>query len=419
MLRRQWMGIVTFVSMNRTITLLSTAFTLIATLSVGQWQPYNTGLNAVRSVTTQDGAIYLASYPNGVFKSTNDGGSWTDVNSGLPVSGSSIFARSVGSNATHLFAGTHSGIYRSANGGTSWEAANGSLTASNQVYANKFFRFGNTTFAVFTGSVGTGGGVYRTVDNGSTWLIGHSGMGSNATVYQLASSGSALYAATNVGLYKSTDNGQQWSAIPNSNFAIYAVQFAGGRLHIISTFGYRYSTTDGASWTNSTGGPANPSRGELIAFDGKLYAITGTNSGVLRSLDNGASYSAYNDGLTPIDAVAQEQFHASGNTLYMGAFSDLYSITGSSVGLGEMDGNDRVAVYPTVFQEGFTVDLEMLEQPASLVMTDASGRTVFRADVRNERTFVPRTGLAAGAYRLLILDSRTGTVLQRGAVIAE
>jgi len=362
----------------------------------------------------------MVSYPNGVFTSVNDGATWSASNSGLPLTNSSYFVRSVGRNTTHLFAGTHSGIYRSANSGGTWTLANGSLTASSTVYANKFFQFGNTTFAVFTGTIANGGGIYRTVDNGNTWLIGHSGFGSNATVYHIASSGSALYAATSVGLYKSTDNGQQWSTLPGSNFAVYAIAAASGRLIAVSAFGYRYSTDDGATWTNSTGAVANPTKGELIAFDGKIYSISGTNSGSFISLDNGGSYSAFNDGLAPIDVVSQEQFHASGNRLYMGTFSDIYSIVGSSVGLADASSRESIPMYPSPFTDGFTIDLSGVEPGGTLLILDAAGREVHRiAGLAAGPHFISREGLASGRYSVVLMERSSNTFVPVGTVIAD
>jgi len=402
--------------LNKTLLLLlSFSSTCVAT---AQWLPYVSGLSTVRSITTQNDVIYAASYPTGIFKSDNDGASWSLAINGITLSSGNAFARSVGRNTTHLFAGTHTGIYRSNNGGTNWTLANGSLTASTTIYANKFFQFGNTTFAVFSGTIANGGGIHRTVDNGNTYLIGHSGMGSNATVYQLATSGTALYAATSVGIYKSTDNGQQWSILSGTNFAVYAIQIVTGRLVIISTFGYRYSTNDGATWTNATGALASPTKGELIAYDGKLYAISGTNAGTLISTDNGSSYSAFNTGLAPIDAVSQEQFHASATRLFLGAFSDLYSIPGSTVGISGNTVMVAANVFPTVFSTGFTVDLSGYHGNSTLLLLDASGREVLhREGLQAGISFIARNGLASGRYSAVVIHQ--GAIVYRSAVIAE
>jgi hypothetical protein len=402
--------------MNKTLTLL---LALCCTcVAQAQWQPYNSGLSTVRSITTQADAIYAVSYPTGIFKSDNDGATWTPAINGITLSSGNAFVRSVGRNLTHLFAGTHTGIYRSNDGGANWTLANGSLTASGTIYANKFFQFGNTTFAVFSGTIANGGGIHRTVDNGNTWLIGHSGMGSNATVYQMATSGTALYAATSVGIYKSTDNGQQWSLLSGSNFAVYAIQVVNGRLVVISTFGYRYSVNEGANWTNATGAVATPTKGELIAYDGKLFAITGTNTGALVSTDNGSSYTAFNTGLAPIDVVAQEQFHATGTGLFLGAFSDLYSVPGSTVGVSENGPGASIAVYPTVFSTDFTVDLSSLNGPSTVLLLDAAGREVLREEeVAANKMIVARNGLSTGRYTVVVMQQ--GSAIHHSPVIAE
>lgn len=406
--------------MNIIRTSVLAACVCIGTLVAAQWQPYNSGQGSIRSITTEGSTIHMVSYPNGVFTSANDGATWSASNTGLPLTNSSYFVRSVGRNATHLFAGTHSGIHRSANGGGNWSLSNGTLAASTTVYANKFFQFGNTTFAVFSGTIANGGGIYRTVDNGNTWLIGHSGLGSNATVYHIASSGTALYAATSVGLYKSTDNGQQWAILPASNFATYAVAAVNNRLIVISTFGYRFSNNDGATWTNSTGTPANPTKGELIAFDGKIYSISGTNSGSFVSLDNGASYSAFNDGLAPIDVVSQEQFHASGNRLYMGTFGDIYRVTGSSVDVSEQAQRGGFTMFPSPFAEGFTVDLSDMAPGSTLLILDAIGREVRRIPGLNASAqYIARSGLATGRYSVVLDDRSSGRQIFAGSIIAE
>lgn len=361
----------------------------------------------------------MVSYPNGVFSSADGGNSWSASNNGLPLTNTSYFVRSVGHNATHLFAGTHTGVFRSADNGASWANTNGTLTATNTVYANKFFQFGNTTFAVFTGTIANGGGMHRTVDNGNTWLIGHSGLGSNATVYHMASSGSALYAATGVGLYKSTDNGQQWALLTGSNFSIYAVEVVNGRLIIISSFGYRYSDNDGATWSNATGAPANPTKGELIAFDNRIMSISGTNTGCYVSMDNGASYTTFNDGLAAIDVVSQEQFHMSGQRLYMGTFSDLYSMDGSSVSVTDHKWSFSIPSFPNPFVEGFTIDLSAIAGSQDLIIQDALGREVRRiAGLESSQHYIPRDGLAAGNYSLLLLDRKNDVLLSVGHIIA-
>ncbi len=411
---------------------LRNTFVIIASILLvaahAQWLPYNSGLQTVRSITTQNGDIYAMSFPSGVHKSTNDGLNWNPVMNGLPTPGQGNYVRSVGSNATHLFAGTEAGIYRSANGGTSWEIANGSLTSSNLVFANKFFHFGNTTFAVFTGNLANGGGIYRTVNNGNTWLLGHSGMSANMVVYHLTYDNYNIYAATNLGTYVSPGTlGTTWNLLDsNSNYAYdtFSIQKAGNRLVKISSFGYRYSDNEGGSWTTATGSgiPANITKGELIAYNGNLYAITG-QSGVnscLISTNNGVSYTPYTDGLTALSQFGLEKFHASGTNLFIGTIQDLYRIVGTTVGLEDGAETTYPAPYPTLFDDGFQLDLSAQDGNSTLVLLDALGREVLRREnLPATPVRIERGTLVAGRYLCMLVNPKAGTRMALGTVIAQ
>ena len=395
------------------LLIAATSFQLIA---LGQWNALGTGLSPVRSVTTFSSALYAA-HNGGVSKSVNSGTSWVLSNTGITLVGGQYNVRSVGHNATYLFAGTQSGIYRSTDGAM-WTNVNGALGASAQIYANKFFHFGVATFAIFTGSIANGGGIHRTTDSGDSWLIGNSGMGSNAIAYDIATDGTNLYAATSVGLYKSTDGGQQWSSVAGSNFAMYALEVLPNRGVAVTTLGYRYSLNDGAAWSESTGDPANPTKGEMVAYDGKIYALS-NQGGCTVSIDNGLTYSSFNTGLTPVDQVAQEKFHVAGTRLYLGALQDLYYITGSTVDLNSLSNTELPSPYPSLFTDGFTVDLSTIDDARTVILIDATGKEVARQNgVANSVIRVERNGLAAGQYRCLMID-RSGNRALLGTVIAE
>lgn len=381
-----------------------------------QWTPLTSGLTSIRSMTHVGTDLYAVNYPNGVKKSTDGGSTWNPVNTGLPSVGSNVFCESVGYNGSYLFAGTQSGIYRSNDGGASWALANGSLVASNSVYANKWFVNSGVTMAIFAGSVANGGGIWRTSNNGDTWFIGHSGMGSNATVNAVTLVGTTLYASTNVGLYTSVDNGLNWTADAVVNYATYGLEQAGTNLVILSTFGYRYSTNGGATWNDATGDPAAPTKGELAEYDGALYANTGSSTGCVKSMDNGATWAAFNTGLGAIDQAALEEFHIAGTRMYVTALFDVYYITGLGTGL-DAHGSDDILVRPTVFEGSFSITVPSGSAVRSLWIMDAQGRTVRTLPLTAGTTEVPCSDLAAGSYVLRGI-SATGNAIPLGTVIA-
>lgn len=407
---------------------LRASLLILATIIIGtspaQWEPFACGHSSIRSITTSPGAIYMVSFPFGVFKSTNAGATWDPANNGLPLSGSNIFAQSIGYDGAWLYCGTESGIYRSNDGGANWTIANtGAPAATSSNYPNKIYHVpGSTTaLAIYSAMISSGGGVYRTTDGGASWFSGNGGLSTNMIVYQVAMINSVLYAATSTGIMVSTNLAVNWSPLhANSNFQTFGIQGNGNRLVVVSTFGFRYSEDGGASWTNAPGVTA-PTKGELIRYDGKFWSFAGsTTSSVYRSIDNGTSWTAYTTGLGVVDAIAQEEFHASGTTLYLGCLQDIYGHDGTTVDVEEVVLNPLPKPYPSLFYEGFNIDLSTQPAGGTIVLVDAMGREVQRhTDLPSTLVHIERDGLPTGTYRVMLLNSAEGVMLPLGAVVAE
>jgi photosystem II stability/assembly factor-like uncharacterized protein len=102
----------------------------------------------------------------GVFRSTNNGTAWTEVNNGL--TDRFVFALAADKAGT-LYAGTASkGIFRSTDNGTSWIASNaGMLTQSRtSVFVN--YIAVNDSNQLFVATLGDG--IFCSLDGGATWL---------------------------------------------------------------------------------------------------------------------------------------------------------------------------------------------------------------------------------------------------------
>lgn len=414
---------------HQPMKLLRSSLVVLTTFMIGaspaQWEPFASGYTSIRSITTSPGAIYMVSFPFGVLKSINAGASWNPSNNGLPLSGSNIFAQSIGYDGTWLYCGTESGIYRSSDGGTNWTIANtGAPAATSSNYPNKIYHVpgSNTVLALYSAVISSGGGVYRTTDGGANWFSGNGGLSTNMIVYQVAMINGVLYAATSTGIMVSTNLAVSWSPLhPNSNFQTFGIQGNGNRLVVVSTFGFRYSDNGGSSWTNAPGVTA-PTKGELIRYDGKFWSIAGsTTTSVYRSSDNGATWAAYTTGLGVVDAIAQEEFHASGTTLYLGCLQDIYGHPGTTVDVEEETATgDLPEPYPTLFTDGFTIDLSSQPSGSTVVLFDAMGREVQRrTDLPAAPVRIAREGMLTGTYRVMLLDPAKRMMTPLGAVVAE
>jgi ligand-binding sensor domain-containing protein len=145
------------------------------------------------------GTDLFAGTSGGVFLSTNNGASWTAVNTGL----TDPSVRSLAVSGTDLFAGTSGGVFLSTNNGASWTAVNTGLTNPS---VNSLAVSGTDLFA------GTSGDVFLSTNNGASWTAVNTGL-TNPVVMSLAFSGTNLFAGTLGGVYLSTNNGTSWTAV--------------------------------------------------------------------------------------------------------------------------------------------------------------------------------------------------------------
>src|SRR4029077_10412221 len=140
------------------------------------WSPLNTGVpNATfLSLTINaSGHIFAGGDPLGgpvgVLRSTDNGNTWEPVNNGLKT-GNGINALLATSNGS-LFAGTYGdGVFRSTDNGDNWTQVNSGLTA---IFVLSFAT--NASGDVFAGTY-FGGGVFRSTNNGDTWSEQNNGM---------------------------------------------------------------------------------------------------------------------------------------------------------------------------------------------------------------------------------------------------
>ena len=95
---------------------------------------------------------------------------------------------------TNLYAGTTSGVILSTNNGVTWSAVNTGLKNTD---ITALAASGTSIFA------GTSGGVFLSIDNGLSWSAVDSGL-TNTNIRALAVSGVNLFAGTPGGIFYST-----------------------------------------------------------------------------------------------------------------------------------------------------------------------------------------------------------------------
>jgi photosystem II stability/assembly factor-like uncharacterized protein len=221
----------------------------------------------------------------GIFASTNRGASWTLINNGFTTN----YARCFATIGTTLFAGSeYRGIFRTTNLGLEWTKSNASIELGEVVYAMAVHN--STLFA------GTTFHIYRSTNLGLEWTTVDNGLPKYFSVNALSVIGENTVASTNTGIFVSSDEGQQWSPAKKGLPLNYVYTFCldGSNLFASSSTGLYVSADSGWNWIRVSSDLA--SINSLIFSDSNLFAGT-ANKGLSRSTNRGASWHPYNKGL--------------------------------------------------------------------------------------------------------------------------
>ncbi|MEY4941566.1 MAG: hypothetical protein RIQ93_3301 [Verrucomicrobiota bacterium] len=267
--------------------LLCGAFSLFLIAPLfAQWEQSRgtAGLN-MQSLLTK-GTYNLAGGATGAYVSTDSAASYRSSNSGNDSVGPT---RGFADGGAFIFTCTSQGVFRSADNGATWSQKSSGLTdlrTSGIIYAE-----GNVIVA-------TPSGVFRSANQGDTWQT--AGL-DQKDVRCVAAIQGVLVAGTNgEGIYRSVDLGQNWAAantgLNSSNFR--AIETKGKTLFAAGGVGsgvFR-STDQGLSWTLLAGGlPSSSYRG--FASNSQVIVAGSFGAGVFYSTDNGDTWTAINQGL--------------------------------------------------------------------------------------------------------------------------
>jgi photosystem II stability/assembly factor-like uncharacterized protein len=321
----------------------------------------NTSINTLAYAPTDETTLYAGTVNSGIFKSEDNGETWTASRAGLPFGTgaySSILRIVVDpTNSNILYAGTDgNGIYKSTDGGANWSSSNtgiASITGSELAGINSstvfpgsvpydapFFdeslepndlqsqntSLGTKAFAALvinpashtTVYAGSGNGVYKSTNSGSNWSLTSL---SGVEVFSLAidpNSTTTLYAGTEEGVYKTTNSGSSWSLVSASTGLIYDIDI-------------------------------DPSNSNLI------YAST-SDAGVYRTTDGGSTWLIYDIGIEGLTVYSLAIDENDSSILYAGTSEGLYRMNTSEGEWQWIELDDQVSFVDPVMTKADSAD---------------------------------------------------------------
>lgn len=223
------------------------------------------------------GKYLFAGTEHALFRSSDNGDSWMCVDSSFETS---VYV-SIASNKTFLFAGClFGGVIRSSDDGGTWTQVNRGLPHTS-VWA--LCCAGPNTLAADD----YGDKMLISTDHGNTWNQTGPAF---TTVHCFWQNDSGLLAGTSNGPYRSTDNGKTWVLADTGfeNIHFISIAHSGQKtIAALSDLGIRVSSDNGTTWTRSNTGLSS-SVNKLGVSEGSVFACT--NDGVFRSTDDGASW---------------------------------------------------------------------------------------------------------------------------------
>src|SRR5579883_180560 len=259
--------------------------------------------NNVGALVVSGNDLYAGiGYGGGVFHSTNNGTSWSYI--GLDQF--TIYSLAVSGN--YLLAGTNSFIYRSSDNGANWIIDTVGLRSTS---INTLEVLGSKLFA------GTDNGAYCSTNDGASWKQIDTAFKGDFRSFALI--GDNLFEGTGSGMRVYNDSSKQGMFIKNGliDDNIHALLCVDSIVYAATDFGVARTTDEGANWT-----PTYTSGGlylvvlSLAAKDSELFAGT-LGSGVFRSTDHGISWNSFNNGL-PYNKVGSLAYIDS--TLFAGTY---------------------------------------------------------------------------------------------------
>ncbi|MDP1621881.1 MAG: T9SS type A sorting domain-containing protein [Bacteroidales bacterium] len=293
------------------VTIFINIALVLSTLhSNGQWvQGQGMDGGDIRCIKKLGNDLFAGSQYGGVFRSDDNGNTWSSKSKGLP---GGISVVQMVSKDSAIFAGTGywsknaKGVFRSFDNGETWVPKNSGIHTS-----GGWADLDITGFAVMGSYLFTSTkyhGIYRSDDLGDTWVYASADTSMEYyQVYDIHAIGTYLFAATyNGGFFRSGDYGTTWSqlnlGLPDGR-VVDGLASSGTDLYARTSHGFFWSPNYGDFWMSINSGISDPNG----AYSGAITADGDTLFVSINSASMGPeTYKSINGGIswTVIPAIS-------------------------------------------------------------------------------------------------------------------
>ncbi len=267
--------------------------------------------------------VYYATGSGAFFRSTDRGANWTTRTSTFPTLTNLLIE---GTNGESILAIHGTNLVRSTDSGGTWSDVSYS---GSSISAYALVRVAANTLAVATNS-----GIFISSNDGASWTVALGGS-YNSLAVDSASPGT-IYAG-NYGtqaLVRSTNSGTNWasfgSAVPSG---VSKLLVAGSRFLTASQQGVQLSTNSAVTWVEAAPGPIGSSAtlATTLAANSKIYAFTADGTGGLFASSNDSSWQRLRLPSSSLGQTSMAVKPGDPQTIYLAAFSGVFrSIDGGS-----------------------------------------------------------------------------------------
>jgi len=329
-----------FKAMKKSISLLITFVSLFLYTNAQWTQGLGMSGGDFRCLTKIGTDIYAGSQYGGVFRSSNNGDSWTPLLKGLP---GGVSVTKIMNKGTTLFAGTSywsttgQGVFRSDDNGATWVQKNNGILVKSTPYFTDLNITGLAKNSSYIFASTQANGIYKSDDNGDNWVRifdQYTTDSSYREINAICCIGEVLIAGGMYGdgMYKSIDNGATWNTIITglpSGFIVYGLTTNGTNVYANTSHGFYWSPSNGDYWIGINYGITDPygaASGAICGLGNVVYASTNGGS------EGPRTYKSINGGSTFVEIPAMEIYRVSalladGNNVFAGNLGGINSNT--------------------------------------------------------------------------------------------